>query len=203
MIFEPEEKNIHDFIKLICLNIQKDLEINLILLNQIIKHLANHKDILIKELNFYEELKKTNKYVQEEKEKLNKNKEIFNKLGMKVENKIKSFIKKNPNLNDIYENEITKNDILKIIESPKNAYEDYKRSLNKTNQLIKIYNSKQLSFFKIYPEIVNGEGLFYSTLRKIYLQSLEKQKESINFDIKTIQNSKNLENNSKLIELIE
>ena len=90
---------------------------------------------------------------------------------MKVENEIKNFIENNPNLEDIYENEITKNDILKIIESPKNAYEDYKRSLNKTNQLIKIYNSKQLSLFKIYPEIINGEGLFIRLLLLLILKS--------------------------------
>ena len=203
MKYEPEEKNIHDIIKLVCLNIQKDLEINSILLNQIKKHFSTHKDILIKELNYYKELKKVNKYVQEEKEKLNLNKELFNKLGREVEKDIKNFIKEFPNLNDIYENEIKNNDLLKIIESPKDVFEDYKRSLNKTNQLIKIYNSKQLSLFKFFQEIINEEGLFYPKLINIYLQNLEKLKESINFDIKTIQNDKILEKNTKLIELIE
>ena len=164
MKYEPEEKNIHDIIKLVCLNIQKDLEINSILLNQIIKHFSTHKDILIKELNFYEELKKANKYVKEEKEKFNKNKELFNKLGREVEKDINNFIKEFPNLNDIYENEIKNNDLLKIIESTKDIFEDYKRSLNKTNQLIKIYNSKQLSLFKFFQEIINEEGLFYPKL---------------------------------------
>ena len=203
MKFEPEEKNVHDIVKLICFNIQKDLEINSILLKEIIKHLSKHKDILIKELIFYDELKKTNEYIQEEKEKLNKNKEIFHTLVRQVENEIKNFVNNNPNLKDIYENEIIKNDLLKIIASPRNAFKDYKRSLDKTNHLIKIYNSKQLSLFKYFPDIINEEELSNSRLIKTYLENLEKQKENINIDITTIQNNNSLDINKKLMKLIE
>ena len=201
--FAPEEKNIHDTLILIGLNIHKELDSNFNLLGQIIKHLTTHKDMLIKELNLYEELKKTNKELQEEKEKLKKNKENFHKLGQKVENDIKKFVKNIPDLKDIYENEILNYEIQKIIETPKVAFEEYKISLNKTNQLIKTYNSKQLNLFNFFPDISSEEGVFYFRLIKIYLQSLEKQSEYFNLNISNIKNNKSLETNTKLMELIE
>ena len=201
--FAPEEKNIHDTIKLIGLNIHRELDDNFNLLEQIIKHLSNHKDILIKELNLYEELKKTNKELQEEKEKLKKNKDNFNKLGQKAENEIKKFVKNIPDLKVLNENEILAYDLQQITDIPKEAFRDYKFSLNKTNQLIKMFNSKQLNLFHYFPEIASEEGVFYFRLIKIYLQSLEKQNEYFNININNIKNNKSLETNTKLMELIE
>ena len=72
IIVTPEEKNIQDEVNLIGKNILKESKDNLSFLREVIKHLSNHITALNKEITIYEELKRINKDLQEEKEKLKK-----------------------------------------------------------------------------------------------------------------------------------
>ena len=203
VIVTPEEKNIQDEVNLIGKNILKESKDNLSFLREVIKHLSNHITALNKEITIYEELKRINKDLQEEKEKLKKNKEIFHKVGKKAEDDIKAFIKKVPDTKEIYQNEMLHFELEKIIENPKETFENYINSLNKTNQLIKKYNSKQLLLFNYFPELSSEDGVFLFRLIKMYLQYLEKKNNILSTDINQIKNSNQLETKTKLNELIE
>ena len=198
-----EEENIHNAIKSIGQNAYINFKENLTLINQIIKHLSEHKDRLNKELTIYDEFKRVNRDLQDEKEKLNKNKEEYHKLGKKVENDIKKYIKDIPDINDISKNDILINDISLIVENTKEAIRDYKSSLKKTNELIKKYNEKQLNLFNYFPDLCNYEGVFFFRLMKINLQSLEKQYENLAKIINEIKTKEPKESKTKLMELIE
>ena len=202
-IVVPEEQNIHDSIKSIGKDIFGDTVEILKLLREMINHISTHRNTLSKEITIYEELKKINKDLKEEKEKLKKNKEMFHKVGKKAEDDIKNFIKNIPDINDIYENEIINFDLNKIVENPREVFKNYKNSLERTNKLIKKFNSKQLLLFNYYPELSSEEGVFFFRLIKLYLQYLEKKNSDLNVNIEKIKNNKQLETNTKLIELIE
>ena len=202
-IVSQEEQNIHDGIKSIGKYIFRDIIENLKFLRQIINHISAYRNTLNKELAIYDELKKINKDLQEEKEKLKKNKEIFLKVGKKAEDDIKEFIKNIPDINDIYENEIVNYDLNRIADNPREIFKSYKNSLIRTNRLIKQFNSKQLILLNYFPELSSEEGVFFFRLIKLYLQYLEKKNSDLNANIGQIKNNKELETNTKLIELIE
>ena len=202
-IVAPEEQNIHDSVKSIGKDIFGDIVEILKFLREIINHISTYRNTLNKEITIYEELKKINKDLKEEKAKLKKNKEMFHKLGKKAEDDIKNFIKNIPDINDIYENEIINFDLNKIVENPREAFKNYKNSLQRANKLIKQFNSKQLLLFNYYPELSSEEGVFFFRLIKLYLQYLEKKNSDLNVNIEKIKNNKQLETNTKLIELIE
>ena len=128
---------------------------------------------------------------------------MFHKVGKKAEDDIKNFVKNIPDINDIYENEIINFDLNKIVENPREAFKNYKNSLQRANKLIKQFNSKQLLLFNYYPELSSEEGVFFFRLIKLYLQYLEKKNGDLNVNIEKIKNNKQLETNTKLIELIE
>ena len=202
-IVAPEEQNIHDSVKSIGKDIFGDIVEILKFLREIINHISTYRNTLNKEITIYEELKKINKDLKEEKAKLKKNKEMFHKLGKKAEDDIKNFVKNIPDINDIYENEIINFDLNKIVENPREAFKNYKNSLQRANKLIKQFNSKQLLLFNYYPELSSEEGVFFFRLIKLYLQYLEKKNGDLNVNIEKIKNNKQLETNTKLIELIE
>ena len=202
-IVAPEEQNIHDSVKSIGKDIFGDIVEILKFLREIINHISTYRNTLNKEITIYEELKKINKDLKEEKAKLKKNKEMFHKLGKKAEDDIKNFVKNIPDINDIYENEIINFDLNKIVENPREAFKNYKNSLQRANKLIKQFNSKQLLLFNYYPELSSEEGVFFFRLIKLYLQYLEKKNSDLNVNIEKIKNNKQLETNTKLIELIE
>ena len=202
-IVAPEEQNIHDSVKSIGKDIFGDIVEILKFLREIINHISTYRNTLNKEITIYEELKKINKDLKEEKAKLKKNKEMFHKVGKKAEDDIKNFVKNIPDINDIYENEIINFDLNKIVENPREAFKNYKNSLQRANKLIKQFNSKQLLLFNYYPELSSEEGVFFFRLIKLYLQYLEKKNSDLNVNIEKIKNNKQLETNTKLIELIE
>ena len=203
IVCSPEEQNIHDSIKSIGQKTYEIFKENLILITQIIKHLSDHKEALSKELSIYAEFKRANRDLQEEKEKLNKNKEEYHKYGKKAETDLKQFIKNIPDPNDIYKNDILINDISNLVGNAKGAFDSYKSSLDKTNGLIKKYNAKQLILFNYFPDLSNLEGVFFFRLMKIYLQSLEKQSENLTKIINEIKTNEPKEIKTKLMELIE
>ena len=203
IIFSPEEGNIQNVIKSIYQKISNNITDNLNLLKQIIAHITGHKSNLSKELNIYEELKKINKDLQEEKEKLKKNKESYNKAGKTAEKEIKKFAKNVPNIDEIAQNEILAVELDYIIQPPKTALKNYKSSLIKTNQLIIKFNEKQSLLFRYLPELSSEEGVFFFRLIKMYLQSLEKENQNLTENINKIKNANLSETKTKLIELIE
>ena len=202
-IVAPDEQNIHDSVKSMGKDIFGEIVEILKFLREMINHISTYRNTLNKEITIYEELKKINKDLKEEKEKLKKNKEMFHKVGKKAEDDIKNFIKNIPDINDIYENEIINFDLNRIVENPREVFKNYKNSLDRANKLIKKFNSKQLLLFNYYPELSSEEGVFFFRLIKLYLQYLEKKNSDLNANIEKIKNNKHLETNTKLIELIE
>ena len=201
--FSPEENNIQDLIKSIYQKISNNIYNNFLLLNNIISEISSHKSNLVKELDYYSDLKKVNKDLQEEKEKLNKNKETYHKVGKKAEKEIKKFIKNITNIDDIYQNEILRVELDYIVEPPKTAISNYLSSLSKTNELIKKYNEKQSLIFRYLPQLSSEDGVFFFRLIKIYLQNMEKENQFLITNIDKIKSNDSLETKTKLMELIE
>ena len=199
--FSPDEKCFHDTAKLIYRQIYNNFEENSVLLAKLIKFISEHISKLDKEVSFYQQLKKINKDLIGEKEKLKKNKEIYHKVGKEAEDKIK---KKNiTNINQIYQNENLRKNIEAIASTPKKALTNYKISIIKTNDIINKYNEKLGYILNYLPELANEDGVFLFRLLKIYLQNLEDQSKFANKNINEIRNSKSLGTNNELKELIE
>jgi len=199
--FSPEEKCFHDTAKLIYRKIYNNFEQNSVLLAKLINYISGHISKLDKEVSFYQQLKKINKDLIEEKEKLKKNKEIYHKAAKEAEDKIK--IKNITNINQIYKNDILRKNIEAIASTPKKALNNYKQSIVKTNEIIKKYNEKLSYILNYFPELANEDGVFLFRLLKIYLQNLEDESKFANKNINDINNSKSLGTNSELKELIE
>ena len=199
--FSPEEKCFHDTAKLIYRKIYNNFEQNSVLLAKLINYISGHISKLDKEVSFYQQLKKINKDLIEEKEKLKKNKEIYHKAAKEAEDKIK--IKNITNINQIYKNDILRKNIEAIASTPKKALNNYKQSIVKTNEIIKKYNEKLSYILNYFPELANEDGVFLFRLLKIYLQNLEDESKFANKNINEINNSKSLGTNSELKELIE
>ena len=199
--FSSEEKNIYDTVNSIYRKIYNSFEEKTLLLVKLIEYISSHISKLDKEVSFYQELKKINKDLQEEKEKLKKIKETYHKVGKEAEDKIK---KKNiTNINQIYENNILMKNIEEIASTPKKAFNNYKHSIIKTNEIINRYNEKQGKILTYLPELAGEDGVFLFRLIKIYLKSLEDESKYINKNINEIKNSKSLGINNELKELIE
>ena len=200
----PEEKDIHGTAESIIQKICKNIEEDIILIGQLMTNLDTHISQLNKEKKFYDELKKINKDLQEEKEKLKKNKEIYHKMGKDSEYKIKQFVKNNLQcLNDVYESEILMEQLSQMTEPTQRALNNYKANVKKTNELIKKYNQKQTLLFNFLPELGGEDGVFYFRLIKLYLNHLEKESKYLISNIERIKNMKSLETNSKLKDLID
>ena len=205
IVFSVEENNIQEVVKSIYQKLINDLKEKFNLIGQAHSLFSKHISVLSKEITFYEEFKKINKELQEEKERLLKAKENYHKLGQKGENEVKDFAKYINRLNDIYDNLILYDQLENKVEPMKKALYDYKASLSRSNKLIKNYNQQQSLIFNYFPEITGGESAFYYRLIQIYHQSLEKENNDTINEIKKIKNIGNLEEKgkTKIMELIE
>ena len=205
IIFSLEENNIQEIVTSIYQKIINDLKEKFKLIGQANSIFSNHISVLNKEIAFYEDLKKINRDLQEEKEKLLKVKENYHKLGKKGENDVKEFAKYINRLNDIYDNLILFDQLENKVEPMKKAFYDYKICLNKSNRLIKNYNQQQSLIFNYFPEISSEESAFYYRLIQIYHQSLENENNDIINIIKKIKDIGNLKEKgkTKIMELIE
>lgn len=205
IIFSLEENNIHEVVKSIYQKLINDLKEKYTLIGQAQSIFSKHVSVLNKEISFYEEFKKINRDLQEEKAKLIKVKENYHKLGKKGENEVKEFAKYINRLNDIYDNLILYDQLENKVEPMKKALYDYKLCLNKTNRLIKNYNQQQSSIFNYFPEINCEESAFYYRLIQIYHQSLENENNDTIKIIKKIKDITTLKEKgtTKIIELIE
>ena len=205
IVFSVEENNIQEVVKSIYQKLINDLKEKFNLIGQAHSLFSKHISVLSKEITFYEEFKKINKELQEEKERLLKAKENYHKLGQKGENEVKDFAKYINRLNDIYDNLILYDQLENKVEPMKKALYDYKASLSRSNKLIKNYNQQQSLIFNYFPEITGGESAFYYRLIQIYHQSLEKENNDTINEIKKIKNIGNLEEKgkTKIMEFIE
>ena len=205
IIFSLEENNIQEIVTSIYQKIINDLKEKFKLIGQANSIFSNHISVLNKEIAFYEDLKKINRDLQEEKEKLLKVKENYHKFGKKGENDVKEFAKYINRLNDIYDNLILFDQLENKVEPMKKAFYDYKICLNKSNRLIKNYNQQQSLIFNYFPEISSEESAFYYRLIQIYHQSLENENNDIINIIKKIKDIGNLKEKgkTKIMELIE
>ena len=200
--FSFEEQNIQESLKLIYQKIINNVQQDNRLVLDILKNLGGHINAFTKEKALYDDFKKLNKELQEEKEKLKKNKEIYHIAGKDAENKIKKFIETNyQNLYNLSED--LKKELDNITLPPIKAYTNYKSSFIRVNELKTKFNNKQKIIFQYLPELGNEDGVFFFRLIKLYLQNLENGERYLNLNKKQLNESKAVETNSKLKELIE
>ena len=200
--FSLEEQNIQETCKLIYQKIIGNLEKDNLLVENVMKNIEGHIKNFNSEKSFYEEFKKINKELNEEKERHKKNKEIYHKAGKEAENKIKNFVEKNFQILDNLTEE-SKKELDNICLPPSRALNNYKLSVSKVNQLVEKFNNKQTELFDYLPELGNADGVFFFRLVKLYLNSLEEGIKYLNTNKKAFNESKALETDSKLKELIE
>ena len=198
-----EEKGIHDMTTLVVQKVAKNLEENYNILSIFINSFGSYLSKLNKEISLYDDFKKINKDLNEEKDKLKKSKDEYNKCGQEAEIKIKEFAEKNlQNLSRIRDSQILLDQIENITRLPKNSLVKYRTSIRKANELITKYNYKQTEIFNIIPEIRKEDEAFGSSLMKAFLQHLENENQSLNLKIDEINKLKFQENN-KMKELID
>ena len=200
--FSPDEKNIHEIFKLAYQKIINNSVQDNGLVDEILKNLDEHIKKFNNEIEFYEELKKINKELQEEKDRVNKNKELYHKSGKDAEIKIKKFVELNSQYLANLPFEL-KDELSEITFNPIKNLNNYKTSVNRVNQLIKKFNDKQNLFFEYLPGLGNEDGALFYRFIKIYLQNLEIGEKYLNLNKKQMSESKVVEENSKLKELIE
>ena len=202
LAFSPDEKNIHEICKLMYQKIINNSIQDNGLVEEVLKNLDEHIKKFNSEIEFYEELKKINKELLEEKDRVNRNKDLYNKSGREAEIKIKKFVE----LNSKYLSNLPfelKDELSEITLNPIKNLNNYKISVNRVNQLIKKFNDKQNLFFEYLPGLGNEDGAFFYRFIKIYLQNLEIGEKYLNLNRKQMNESKVVEENSKLKELIE
>ena len=197
-----EEQNIHETCKLIYQKIINELGQNNILVEGIIKNLNEHLKAFNHEKTLYEEFKKTNKELQDEKERLVKNKELYHKAGKEAETKIKKFVQINFNQLSNLPEEL-KPELNNIVSPPVRTLNNYSSSVEKVNQLVNKYNLKQSKLLTYLPDLGSEDGVFFFRIVKLYLESLETGENYLNLNKKQLNDSKTVETNSKLKELIE
>ena len=200
----PEEKDIHATAVLIFQKICNDLAENSNFVQKVISNLDKMISLFTKEKDLYDALKKTNKELKEVKEKLKKDREEYHKVGRESEYKLKQFTKNN--LQYVYrveDSELLEGQLSEITFFPRRAFENYKESTKKTNQLIAKYNQNHSKLFNCLPDLGDQDGVFYFQLVKLYVQYLEAEKNQLDSKIEQVKSMKSLESNTKLKELIE
>ena len=154
------------------------------------------------EKNIYENLKRINKDLEDERIKLSKNKEAYHKTGKEAEKKIKTFVQNNiQNLSNLSPE--SKNELNNIVSSPIKTLDNYTSSISRVNDLVQKYNNTQNILYTILPDLGNEDGVFFFRLVKLYFQCLENCEKYLNLNKKQMNNSKTVETNSALKILIE
>ena len=202
IIRSPEEQPIHETCKLIYQKLINDLEQNSIVIDE---YKTNLNGLLIQfnnEKNVYDNLKKINKDLEDEKIKLIKNRDAYYKEARNAEKKIKNFVQNNiqclPNLPPELKNELTN-----ITSHSVKCYDNYTSSITKVNDLVLKFNSTQNYILNSLPELGNEDGVFFFRLVKLYFQCLENCENYLNSNKKQMNSSKTVETNSALKILIE
>ena len=202
IIKSPEEQPIHETCKLIYQKLINDLEQNSIVideyrtnLNQLLTHFNQEK-------NIYEDLKRINKELDEEKNKLIRNRDTYYKIARDAEKKIKIFVQNNMhNLSNLSPE--LKTELNNIVSNPIKCYDNYTSSISKVNDLVIKFNNTQNYIFNSLPDLGNEDGVFFFRLVRLYFQCLENCEKYLNSNKKQMNNSKTVETNSALKILIE
>ena len=202
IIKSPEEQPIHETCKLIYQKLINDLEQNSIVideyrtnLNQLLTHFNQEK-------NIYEDLKRINKELDEEKNILIKNRDTYYKVARDAEKKIKIFVQNNMhNLSNLSPE--LKTELNNIVSNPIKCYDNYTSSISKVNDLVIKFNNTQNYIFNSLPDLGNEDGVFFFRLVRLYFQCLENCEKYLNSNKKQMNNSKTVETNSALKILIE
>ena len=202
LIKSPEEQAIHETFKLIYQKLINDLEQNRNIIDDYITHLNSLLTKFNQEKNIYENFKRINKDLEDEKIKLAKNKDIYHNTGIEAEKKIKIFVNYHiTNLSNLSPE--LKTELNNIVSNPIKALDNYKLSIMKVNDLVTKYNNTQNILYNILPELGNEDGVFFFRLVKIYFQCLENSEKYLNLNKKQVNSSKTVETNSALKILIE
>ena len=200
--FSLEEQSIHEVCKLIFQNVLNNVEQDNRLVEEIIKNFSEHIKTFNKEKELYNEFKKLNKELQDEKEKLQKFRDIYHKTGKEAEKKIKKFVENNyQNLSNLSEE--AKKELDNITIPASKAFNSYQNTVDNVNQLIDRFNDNQTIMFERLPELGNEDGVFFFRLIKYYMQTLEEGERYLHINKKQLNESKTVEQDSKLKELIE
>ena len=200
--FSLEEQSIHEVCKLIFQNVLNNVEQDNRLVEEIIKNFSEHIKTFNKEKELYNEFKKLNKELQDEKEKLQKFRDIYHKTGKEAEKKIKKFVENNyQNLSNLSEE--AKKELDNITIPASKAFNSYQNTVDNVNQLIDRFNDNQTIMFERLPELGNEDGVFFFRLIKYYMQTLEEGERYLHLNKKQLNESKTVEQDSKLKELIE
>ena len=200
--FSLEEQSIHEVCKLIFQNVLNNVEQDNRLVEEIIKNFSEHIKTFNREKELYNEFKKLNKELQDEKEKLQKFRDIYHKTGKEAEKKIKKFVENNyQNLSNLSEE--AKKELDNITIPASKAFNSYQNTVDNVNQLIDKFNDNQTIMFERLPELGNEDGVFFFRLIKYYMQTLEEGERYLHINKKQLNESKTVEEDSKLKELIE
>ena len=198
----PEEQPLHETCKLIYQKLINDLEQDSLVIDEYKTNLNNLLTQFNKEKNVYENLKKINKDLEDEKIKLIKNRDTYFKVARDAEKKIKNFVQNNmQNLQNIPPE--LKTELINITSNPIKCYDNYITSISKVNDLVVQFNSTQNYIFNSLPELGNEDGVFFFRLVKLYFQCLENCENYLNSNKKQMTSSKTVETNSALKILIE
>ena len=198
----PEEQPIHETCKLIYQKLINDLEQNSIIIDEYRTNLNSLLTQFNKEKNIYENLKKINKDLEEEKNKLIRNRDMYYKVARDAEKKIKNFVQNNIQTISNLSPELN-NELVNIASNPIKCYDNYTSSISKVNDLVLKFNSTQNYIFNSLPELGNDDGVFFFRLVKLYFQCLENCEKYLNSNKKQMNSSKTVETNSALKILIE
>ena len=172
IIKSPEEQPIHETCKLIYQKLINDLEQNSNLIDEYLTNLNYLIKKFNEEKNIYDNLKRINKDLEEEKIKLIKNRDTYHKIGKESEKKIKKFVINNfQNLNNLTPE--LKTELNNITTMPIKCLDNYSSSITKVNDLVVKYNNTQNILLNILPDLGNEDGVFFFRLVKLYFQCLE------------------------------
>ena len=171
--------------------INNDKELIETLINDVFAKYVNKFE---EEKKIYEEFKKINKKLKEERINLNKSKDEYMSSGKDVEEQIKNFVKNKTDIDNLI-NSDNNYELNNIGYKYKTALTSYKKKVNKMKEIIASYNENQNKLVQNLQIIENEDDIFLSKLIEISHKSLEENEKIISTYLPIITSTK--ENNDK------
>ena len=194
----PHNKNdqkLHDIFSLIFTTLFENILVNQKLLVNLINEITQISNVLNKEKNYYDELKKTYNQLILEKKNAEKNKTTYHQNGQNLE----KFCVNNKITDEQYLNE----DLINSFESIKRELNNYRGSIIKCNLLVNEYNDKQGKILDFFPQLIEVDGVFYFRLLKTLTSTIIDKNKLNTSRLEEIKDEKYLDNDQKIKELIE